>query len=207
MPKDWPRFANPARLPVRSAHAPSPGDRGERGCARHARRGRPEHGCSACRRGLHGLDQRTEPPQTIRVLRTTGPAPGTVQTVDFRSYVEDVLSHEYGASSPPAALRVGAILVKQYAWYHAMRWRGKSASGGCYDVVDTWRDQVFRPSAAPPTPGTSRQSRRPGRSRSGRTAGSSRPGYRQGSAGPVRGRCRRLASLPAQRLPLRVPTA
>jgi hypothetical protein len=90
------------------------------------------------------------PPPTIRVLRTTGPVPGAVETVDFRSYVEDVLSHEFGAHNPRAAVLAGAIFVKQYAWYHAMHWRGKSAGGMCYDVVDSSRDQVYRPDRGTP---------------------------------------------------------
>ena len=97
-----------------------------------------------------GWTSELTPPTTIRVLRTTGPVPGAVETVDFRSYVEDVLSHEFGARNPRAAVLAGAILVKQYAWYHAMRWRGKSAGGMCYDVVDSSRDQVYRPERGTP---------------------------------------------------------
>ena len=42
-------------------------------------------------------------------------------------------------------LRAQAVAIKQYAWYHAMNWRGRSAAGGCYDVIDTTNDQVYSP--------------------------------------------------------------
>ncbi len=85
------------------------------------------------------------PPTEIRVLRTTGPSAGTVEVAPFRRYVEVVMAAEWSASTPREALRVGAIAAKQYAWYHAMHWRGKSAGGGCYDVVDSSRDQIYVP--------------------------------------------------------------
>lgn len=93
-----------------------------------------------------------QPPSTIRVLRTIGPAAGTVQPVPFRAYVETVLAGEYGSSTLPEALRAGAVAAKQYAWYHAMHWRGGRAPGGnCYDVVDTPLDQLYRPERYHPT--------------------------------------------------------
>ena len=87
------------------------------------------------------------PPPTIRVLRTVGPAKGTVQVVPFRRYVTTVLAAEFGPSSPIEALRAGAVAVKDYGWYYAMHWRGKSApnGGGCYDVQDNTWDQVYWP--------------------------------------------------------------
>ena len=93
-----------------------------------------------------GWTSETTPPATIRVYRTGGPAKGTVQTVPFRKYVSTVLAVEFGASIPTEALRVGAIAVKQYAWYRAMSWRGKIApDGNCYDVVDSTLDQLYEP--------------------------------------------------------------
>ena len=86
------------------------------------------------------------PPLTIRVLRSYGSASGTVQTVDFRAYVENVLAWEWPSTYPPAALRAGAIAVKQYAWYYAIHYRGGVTSrGACYDVRDTTADQIYRP--------------------------------------------------------------
>jgi hypothetical protein len=90
------------------------------------------------------------PPPAIRVLRTWGPATGAVVVVPFREYVEDVLSMEFGWNAPRAALQAGAVAVKQYGWYHAMHWRGKSAGGSCYDVVDSTNDQLYRPERAEP---------------------------------------------------------
>jgi len=86
------------------------------------------------------------PPTTIRVLRTAGPASGSVQVVPFHDYVTVVMAAEWGSSSPAEALKAGAVAVKEYAWYHAMFWRGKSAAdGSCYDVVDSSMDQIYAP--------------------------------------------------------------
>jgi hypothetical protein len=86
------------------------------------------------------------PPSTIRVFRTQGPAAGTVQTVHFRSYVEITFGHEWPGYWPAETLKAGAIAVKQYGWYRAMHWRGKTdVKGNCYDVVDYWADQVYQP--------------------------------------------------------------
>jgi len=91
------------------------------------------------------------PPTTIRVLRTTGPASGSVQQVAFRDYVNVVMAAEWGAGNPPEALNAGAVAVKEYAWYYAMFWRGKSATdGSCYDVVDSSIDQVYSPETRVP---------------------------------------------------------
>jgi Stage II sporulation protein len=89
------------------------------------------------------------PPPSIRVLRT---ATKRTQVVDFRLYVEKVMPAEWGASHPAAALKAGAVAIKQYAWYYAMagHWRGgKDATGHCYDVRDDARDQVYSPSKIP----------------------------------------------------------
>jgi len=91
------------------------------------------------------------PPPTIRVLRTTGPASGTVQVVPFRDYVNVVMAAEWGPSSPVEALKAGAVAVKEYAWYHAVVWRGGSASGSCYDIVDSSADQIYSPETRTPT--------------------------------------------------------
>ena len=86
------------------------------------------------------------PPTTIRVLRTTGPGLGSVQVVPFHDYVTVVMAAEWGSGSPAEALKAGAVAVKEYAWYHAMFWRGKSAAdGSCYDVVDSSIDQIYAP--------------------------------------------------------------
>lgn len=84
------------------------------------------------------------PPTSIRVYRT---AKRRTEKVPFRTYVEKVMAAEWGASAPAAALRVGAVAVKQFGWYYAIVWRGgRDAAGRCYDVRDTSSDQVYDPS-------------------------------------------------------------
>jgi hypothetical protein len=92
------------------------------------------------------------PPATIRVFRTQGPAAGTVQTVNFRTYVQVTFGHEWPGYWPAETLKAGAVAVKQYGWYRAMHWRGKTDRlGNCYDVVDYWADQVYQPEKYSPT--------------------------------------------------------
>jgi Stage II sporulation protein len=86
-------------------------------------------------------------PTSIRVYRT-----GTRRTVTvpFRTYVEKVVAAEWGRTTAPAALRIGAVTVKQYAWYFTMFWRGgRDAAGRCYDVSDSTRDQLYDPGRRP----------------------------------------------------------
>jgi LysM repeat protein len=98
-----------------------------------------------------GWTDSSAPPSTIRVLRTYGSAAGTVQRVDFRTYVERVMAAEWSASLPAAALQAGAVAVKQYGWYYAMHYRGgRSATGVCFDVRDTTADQIYRPETRAP---------------------------------------------------------
>jgi hypothetical protein len=87
----------------------------------------------------------TTPPPTIRVFRTET---GVVETVDFRAYVKNVLSREWISSWTTESLRSGALAVKNYAWYQVLHWRGyvSDATGDCFDVFDTTRDQVYNPS-------------------------------------------------------------
>jgi hypothetical protein len=93
-----------------------------------------------------GWTSHTVPPDTIRVLRTRGPADDTVQVVAFREYVTVVMAAEWGPTNPREALRAGAVAVKEYAWYNAMRWRGKTGPDGqCYDVSDSTIDQLYSP--------------------------------------------------------------
>ncbi len=93
-----------------------------------------------------GWTSNMTPPSTIRVLRTFGPAAGSVQLVAFRQYVNVVMAAEWGPTNPIEALRAGAIAVKQYAWYYTMVWRGRSGpDGSCYDVIDSTTDQLYSP--------------------------------------------------------------
>ena len=91
-----------------------------------------------------GYGSQTTPPPTVRVYRA---AAGTVETVDFRAYLKNVLSREWISSWTTESLRAGALAVKDYAWYQVLHWRGYvSASGQCFDLFDTTRDQVYDPS-------------------------------------------------------------
>ena len=86
----------------------------------------------------------TVPPPTIRVYRT---ATGAVDTVDFRTYVKNVLSREWISSWTTESLRSGALAVKNYAWYQVLHWRGYTTPAGhCFDVFDSTRDQHYDPS-------------------------------------------------------------
>jgi hypothetical protein len=61
------------------------------------------------------------------------------------------MAAEWGLSAPAEALKAGAVAVKEYAWYHAMFWRGESAAdGSCYDVVDSSIDQIYAPETRVP---------------------------------------------------------
>ncbi len=92
------------------------------------------------------------PPPTIRVLRTTGPAAGTVQEVDFRTYVLTVFSAEWPGFYPVEALKAGSVAVKQYGWYYTIVYRGGTDSAGnCYDVQDDTHDQLYQPELRTPT--------------------------------------------------------
>jgi hypothetical protein len=85
----------------------------------------------------------TIPPPTVRVFRA---ASGRVDTIDFRAYLKNVLSREWISSWTTESLRAGALAVKHYAWYQVLHWRGYvSASGECFDLFDTARDQVYDP--------------------------------------------------------------
>ncbi len=86
----------------------------------------------------------TAPPTTIRVFRT---ATGAVDTVDFRTYVKNVLSREWISSWTTESIRAGAMAVKNYGWYQVLRWRGYvNAAGACFHVFDSTRDQHYDPS-------------------------------------------------------------
>lgn len=95
------------------------------------------------------------PPNTIRILRSKGPNAGRVETVDFWKYVGVVVRAEYssGQDKPDPWMRMGALTVKQYAWYKAMWWGGGRVTytdptfgtvTSCWDVKDTTADQIYK---------------------------------------------------------------
>jgi peptidoglycan hydrolase-like amidase len=90
-----------------------------------------------------GWTSHSDPPATIRVYRTET---GEVDTVRFRRYTKNVLSREWISSWTRKSLRAGALIVRNYAWYQVLNWRGGvNADGECYDVRDDVRDQVYDP--------------------------------------------------------------
>jgi hypothetical protein len=93
------------------------------------------------------------PPATIRVLRTSGPSNGYVQTVNFKTYVQIVEAAEWPSSWPAAALQTGAVATKEYGWYFTMHYRGGTAHGSCYDVSDNTSDQIYQPESRTPSAG------------------------------------------------------
>ncbi|HUR16247.1 MAG TPA: hypothetical protein VMZ33_03080 [Candidatus Limnocylindrales bacterium] len=88
------------------------------------------------------------PPAYIRVQRLSSGHSGEVDQVPFWNYVGTVLRGEYGTGvrRSPHWLRVGAMIVKQYAWYYVVKWRGShNAAGECFHVKDTTADQMYKP--------------------------------------------------------------
>jgi hypothetical protein len=94
------------------------------------------------------------PPATIRVLRTEATdAPDevrdTVVEVDFREYVATVMAAEWPEHYPLETIKAGAVATKQFAWYYIVNPRGltQEVDGEevCYDVVDSTRDQFYKP--------------------------------------------------------------
>lgn len=73
---------------------------------------------------------------------------GTVERVDFKSYVKNVLPNEWITSWPAASLEAGAMAVKSYGWYWALHSTRKTSSGKCFDVYDSTSSQVYRPGSA-----------------------------------------------------------
>jgi hypothetical protein len=86
-------------------------------------------------------------PELIRVRVSGSPytcsttRPYSVQVIDFRQYVKNVLPNEWGALWPAESLRAGASAVRLYAWYMIAR-------GGKWKDADVWDstcDQVYNP--------------------------------------------------------------
>jgi hypothetical protein len=92
-----------------------------------------------------GEIQGLEPPQTIR-LRITGDwpcdvtAPYTVVTIDFNTYVKNVLPNEWYYWWPEESLKAGAVAVKMFAWY----WIDRGGKWRDADMTDNTCDQWFR---------------------------------------------------------------
>lgn len=103
------------------------------------------------------------PPKTIRVLQTRGPDAGKVYRdpadptgmtpleIPFREYVGITMAAEWPGFYPPEVLKMGAIAVKQFAWYYTIVYRGGVDKDGlCYDVRDNTIDQWYQPETRVP---------------------------------------------------------
>ncbi len=96
-----------------------------------------------------GYSSQTTPPSTIRVLVRTSSTAATIQTVDFRTYVNNVLPNEWLASWDEEALEAGAVAVKSYAWYWVTHFGGYvGTQTNCFDVTDDTSFQVYRANSA-----------------------------------------------------------
>ncbi|MBA2558275.1 MAG: SpoIID/LytB domain-containing protein [Chloroflexi bacterium] len=95
-----------------------------------------------------GWKDKVNPPSTIRVLRDGR----TVETVNFRRYVEIVMAAEWPAFYPQATLEAAAVAVKQFGWYYTMNHRSwyRTSGGACYDVKDNTSDQIYWPDTRTP---------------------------------------------------------
>ncbi|MFI6507698.1 SpoIID/LytB domain-containing protein [Streptosporangium sp. NPDC050855] len=85
------------------------------------------------------------PPTTILVYRTSL---DRVERVAFKTYIKNVLPNEWPSYWPRESLKAGAIAVKNFGWYWALRSASKTPNGRCYDVADTTASQVYRPGSA-----------------------------------------------------------
>ncbi len=84
-------------------------------------------------------------PTTILVYRRSL---NRVDRVEFKTYVKNVLPNEWRSHWPRESLRAGAIAVKQFGWYWALRSASKTPSGQCYDVADDTASQMYKPGSA-----------------------------------------------------------
>ncbi len=102
---------------------------------------------SARSSGCSSWSSRTRPPATIRVFRLHrrgSSVPARVEVVPFRTYVARVMaSGAWPAYLPRESLKVGAVAIKQYAWWFALHHQsGYRLRGKCYDIRDG--DQYYK---------------------------------------------------------------
>ena len=93
------------------------------------------NGCSA-------WHSQTIPPRVIRVL-----IGHHVERVPFALYSARVVSSEWN-TVPTELRKAGAVAVRQYGWWKAMRPR--HSRYGCFDVHSTTQDQIYRSHKTPP---------------------------------------------------------
>lgn len=89
---------------------------------------------------ITSLEDHTRP-DYVRVYRTSL---GYTQSIDFYSYVKNVLPNEWDSTWDDEALRAGAMAGKMYGWYHVYhpKWPQYNA-----DVKDNAEDQKYVPNS------------------------------------------------------------
>lgn len=97
--------------------------------------------------GCSHWTSRTTPPASIRVFRIHhkgSRTPARVDVVPFRTYVGRVMaSGAWPSRLPRESLRVGAVAIKQYAWWYVLNHQsGYRFHGVCYDIRDG--DQYYK---------------------------------------------------------------
>jgi peptidoglycan hydrolase-like amidase len=92
---------------------------------------------------------RQAPPPDIAVYRVSE---GFVERVNFKDYVARVVSREWNVKYHELR-KAGAVAVKQYAWYHVLKWRGGTYNGKCFDVRDSTADQLYASKPTSQIPG------------------------------------------------------
>ena len=94
---------------------------------------------------------RKHPPKTIRVFRIHrkgSRVPARVERWDFKRYVGMVMRSGAWPNRVWASAKVGAVAIKQWAWWMILNHQpGYSWRGRCYDVRDS--DQYLRPEVRP----------------------------------------------------------
>ncbi|MBU1747177.1 MAG: SpoIID/LytB domain-containing protein, partial [Chloroflexi bacterium] len=80
------------------------------------------------------------PPATIRVYHTHFEPLGTIEVVDFETYVKRVVPFEMPASWPAEALQAQAVAARSYGWYQAA-----IHAAADWDVTDWTEWQVCGP--------------------------------------------------------------
>lgn len=106
----------------------------------------------AARNPCASWDSRWVPPPTIRVLvKAHG---GYVVKRPFRQYVAEVMAAgAWPGTKPAASLAVGALAIKQYAWWEVLHrpcdrvWKGRA-----YDIENGGIHQLWRPRSGLRTP-------------------------------------------------------
>ncbi|MFF2875116.1 SpoIID/LytB domain-containing protein [Gottfriedia sp. NPDC057991] len=74
-------------------------------------------------------------------------ASGVTQTIDFSTYLRNVLPNEWISTWKPEALKMGAISVRSFGWYYVNH--PKYSNLGAY-VDNTTNCQVYKPNTSTP---------------------------------------------------------